>query len=100
VDKYDCLNLRTLAVARLRMVYSATNRIVDHADFINTIRAVNEHTADRIEKGSGLWAIMLPAVQFNIAGLLCNEAFKGLLLDLPELNSHLLSLPSSAETKI
>lgn len=70
----------------------------DHADLIETVRAVDECSPHRfsIEGENGLWAVMLPVMKSNIAVLLQDEAFKELLLELPDLNFRLLAMLDSA----
>jgi hypothetical protein len=93
-DKYDVPPLRTLAKQRLQRTFNPQTALGDHADFIDTVRAVNEYTPHRLstEGDVGLWGTMLPVMRSNIAALLQNEAFKELLLELPDLNFRLLAM--------
>jgi hypothetical protein len=96
-DKYDISHLRTLAKLRLQKTFNVQTSLQDHADFIETVRAVDEYTPHRLslEGEHGLWAVMLPVMKSNIAVLLQCEAFKELLLELPDLNFRLLAMLGS-----
>lgn len=96
-DKYDVPHLRTLAKLRLQKTFNTQTALRDHADFIDTVRVVDEYTPYRLGlKGEdGLWAVMLPVMKSNIAFLLQDEAFKELLLELPDLNFRLLAMLDS-----
>lgn len=93
-DKYDVRDLRNLAKLRLQKTFNTQTALVDHADLIETVRAVDECSPHRfsIEGENGLWAVMLPVMKSNIATLLQDEAFKELLLELPDLNFRLLAM--------
>ncbi|GAB7327854.1 hypothetical protein MBLNU13_g11644t1 [Cladosporium sp. NU13] len=97
-DKYDVPHLRTLAKLRLQKTFNTQTALEDHADLIETVRAVDECSPHRfsLEGENGLWAVMLPVMKSNIAVLLQNEAFKELLLELPDLNFRLLAMLDSA----
>lgn len=97
-DKYDVPHLRALAKLRLQKTFNTQTALKNHADFIETVRAVDEYTPHSLgAKGEhGLWAVMLPVMKSNIAILLQDEAFKELLLDLPDLNFRLLAMLDSA----
>lgn len=97
-DKYDVPQLRTLAKLRLQKTFSMHTPLKDHADLIDTIRAVHECTPHSLglEGGDELWAVMLPVMKSNIAVLLQDEAFKELLLELPDLNFRLLAMLDTA----
>lgn len=58
---------------------------------------MDEYTPQRPtnEGGDGLWPIILSVIKSNIAFLLQDEAFKELLLELPDLNFRLLSMLGS-----
>lgn len=56
---------------------------------------MNEHVSDRVENGRGLWALVLPSMQANIATLLKTAESKDLLLELPDLNFRLLAMLGS-----
>lgn len=86
-DKYDVPHLRTLAKLRLQKAFNTQTALKDHADLIETVRAVDECSPHRfsLEGDDGLWAIMLPIMKSNMAVLLQDEAFKELLLELPHL---------------
>ena len=97
-DKYDVPHLRTLAKLRLQKTFNTHIALEDHADLIETVRAVDEYTPQRLGLGGedGLWAVMLPVMKNNMAVLLQDEAFKELLLELPDLNFRLLAMLDSA----
>jgi len=97
-DKYDVPHLRTLAKLRLQKAFNMQTALKDHTDLIETVRAVDECSPHRfsIEGENGLWAVMLPVMKSNIAVLLQDEAFKELLLELPDLNFRLLAMLDSA----
>jgi hypothetical protein len=96
-DKYDVPHLRTLAKLRLQKTFNTHITLEDHADLIETVRAVDEYTPQRLGLGGedGLWAVILPVMKSNIAVLLQDEAFKELLLELPDLNFRLLAMLDS-----
>lgn len=97
-DKYDVPHLRTLAKLRLQKIFNPQTALNDHADFIETVRAVDEYTPHRLglEGEHGLWVVMLPVMKRNITVLLQDRAFKELLLELPDLNFRLLAMLDSA----
>jgi hypothetical protein len=97
-DKYDVPHLRTLAKLRLQKPFNTHTALEDHADLIETVRAVDECSPHRfnLEGGNGLWAIMLPVMKSNITALLQDEAFRELLLELTDLNFRLLAMLDSA----
>lgn len=97
-DKYDVPHLCTLAKLRLQKTFNTHTALADHADFIETVRAVDEYTPHSLGlKGEhGLWAVVLPVMKSNMATLLQNAAFKELLLELPDLNFRLLAMLDSA----
>jgi hypothetical protein len=97
-DKYDVPPLRTLAKQRLWRTFNPQVALENHADFIDTIRAVDECTPHRLglEGGGELWGVMLPVMKTNMGILLQDEAFKQLLLELPDLNFRLLAMLDAA----
>jgi len=97
-DKYDVPHLRTLAKLRIQKTFNGQTSLQDHADLIDTVRAVDECSPHRFSLGGedGLWAVMLPVMKSNIVSLLQDEAFKEMLLELPYLNFRLLAMLDSA----
>lgn len=102
-DKYDVPHLRTLAKLRLQKTFNTQTALKHHADLIETVRAVDECSPHRfsLEGENELWAVVLPVMKSNMAVLLQDEAFKALLLELPDLNFRLLAMldPSAATSE-
>lgn len=91
-DKYDVQPLRKLAEDRFRKIYNPSVYVPDVDALIATIHAVDENTAHEISSGGGLWAILLPTLKAKMSLLLGFEAFRELLLDMPDLNFCMLGM--------
>lgn len=102
-DKYDVPHLRTLAKLRLQKTFNTSTALKDHTDLIETVRAVDECSPHCFssEGENGLWAVVLPVMKSNMVALLQDEAFRELLLELPDINFRLPAMldPSAATSE-
>ncbi|CAK1365323.1 hypothetical protein CB0940_08910 [Cercospora beticola] len=82
-DMYDIEPLRTQAAKRMKDTIDPN----DIDTLIETIRAVDENTADQV-----LWDIVIPVIKSNMGRLLQNEQFREMLHEMKELNFRLLAM--------
>ena len=85
-DKYELLQLQTLAAQRFKAVCDPKT---DLTDFINATTLIEDCSNPN---DATLWEVVIPVIKKNIAYLLQNEESKALILGMKELNVMLLRL--------
>lgn len=81
-DKYDVPPLRSLVTERLD---SMCDPAEDENDFIEALRAVDEHTSDNT-----IWNILIPKLKASLPVLLENHFFEEVVMEQPAMNLQLL----------